>query len=1056
MDLRTSRPERSRLHLAAPLTKRRQPTSTAVLLLAAFGAFLAFLDSTIVNIAFPNIQKSFPTYDIGSLSWVLNAYNIVFAAFLVAAGRLADLFGRKRMFIYGVVVFTVASGLCAVAGTVGQLVAFRVLQGIGAAVLVPASLALVVEGFDAARRAHGVGLWGAAAALASGLGPPIGGAIVQASSWRWAFLVNLPLGIVAVVVARRGLVESRAPGRRRVPDLRGAMLLAVALGLLTLGLIKGPDWGWASAGTLGSFVAGSVALVGFVLSSRSHPAPLIEPAFLRIRSFVAGNVLTVVASTGFYGYLLTHVLFLNYVWGYNLFQTGLAVAPAALVAAVVAAVLGRVADRRGHRMIVVVGALIWASSLVWYLQRVGPTRDFLGAWLPGQLLQGIGVGATLPLLGSAALAGLAAGASYATASAVVSSTRQLGAVIGVAVLVILIGTPARGAAEEVLRRGWAMAAVCFVAVAIGALLLGRTRQVPVGEVEPERAPQPDPRPPQPVVAPLEPVPSASRDADLLEDLPLLAGLDAAALADLRLSAEEVELDAGSYLFHEGDASDSLYVVRNGRLEVLQEGVAVREMGRGEVIGELGLFIDVTRSASIRAVRDSTLLRLTKAQFDKIADSGVLGALVRELASRLHQTPPPAVSSPKSAEVVVGIIGVDAEAPMPMVATELLTALSGHVRAVDPGRVDRDGLERAERAADRVLLHAAVNDASWRDFCLRVADRVVLVAGDPAPPSDPLPARAAGADLVLAGPPADREHRRAWEQRITPRSVHTVRPGHSADDLRPLAARIAGRSVGLILGGGGARGFAHLGVLEELEAAGIPVDRFAGTSMGAVIAGLAASGLDAAGVDAYAYEYFIRNNPASDYTLPIKALTRGRRTPALLRRAFGERLVEELPKEFRCVSVDLLARRKFVHRRGPLADVVGCSLRLPGIFPPYLYDGALHVDGGVLDNLPVSALAGAEGPLVAVNISMGGNARPASATQSADPPKVPGIGDTLMRTMTMGSGMAAAATLAQADVVIRPDTRGVGLLEFHQIDHAREAGRAATREVLPQIVALLHR
>jgi NTE family protein len=1083
MDLQTSQPERSRSgdtgpstsgtaagttgkkirrprehRPAVPLTRRRQPLPKTVLLVAAFGAFLAFLDSTIVNIAFPNIQHSFPTYDLSSLSWVLNAYNIVFAAFLVAAGRLADLLGRKRMFVYGVVVFTVASGLCAIAGTVEQLVAFRVLQGIGAAILVPASLALVVEGFDAARRAHGVGLWGAAAALASGLGPPIGGAIVQASSWRWAFLVNVPLGIVAVVVARRGLVESRAPGRRRVPDLRGAVLLAAALGLLTLGLIRGPDWGWASAGTVGSFVAGAVALVGFVMSSRFHPAPLVEPAFLRIRSFVAGNLLTVIASAGFYGYLLTHVLFLNYVWRYSLLQTGLAVAPAALVAAVVAAVLGRVADRRGHRMIVVIGALIWAGSLVWYLQRVGPTPDFLSEWLPGQLLQGIGVGATLPLLGSAALAGLAAGGSYATASAVVSSTRQLGAVIGVALLVILIGTPAHGAAAEALalRRGWVMAAVCFLAVAIGALLLGRTRGDTAGVVEPEPAPQADSLPPRPVAAHLQPVPSASRDADLLEDLPLFAGLDAAALADIRLSAEEVELEAGSYLFHEGDASDSLYVVRNGHLQVLQENVVIRELGRGEVIGELGLLIDVTRSASIRAVRDSTLVRLTKAQFHTIADAGVLGALVRELATRLHQTPPPAVSRPKSPEVVIGVIGVDADAPVPKVATELLTALSSHVRAVDPGRVDRSGLERAERAADKVVLQAAVDDGAWRDFCLRVADRVVLVAGNPAPPSDPLPAQAAGADLVLAGPPAGREDRRAWEELMTPRSVHTARPGHSADDLRPLAARLAGRSVGLVLGGGGARALAHLGVLEVLEAAGVAVDRFAGTSMGAVIAALAASGLDAAGVDAYVYEFAVRNSPVSDYTLPVKGLTRGRRTPALLRRAYGEQLVEELQKEFRCVSVDLLARRTVVHRRGPLADAVGCSLRLPGVFPPYPYQGSLHVDGGVLDNLPVSALDGAEGPLVAVNIGFGGEARPASGTQSAGLPRVPGIADTLMRTMTMGSGMAAAATLAQADVVIRPDTRGVGLLEFHQIDHAREAGRTATREALPQIIALLQR
>ena len=252
--------------------------------------------------------------------------------------------------------------------------------------------------------------------------------------------------------------------------------------------------------------------------------------------------------------------------------------------------------------------------------------------------------------------------------------------------------------------------------------------------------------------------------------------------------------------------------------------------------------------------------------------------------------------------------------------------------MNPGRVDRDGLERAERAADKVVLHAAVDDAGWRDFCLRVADRVVLVAADPAPPSEPLPARAAGADLVLAGPPAGREHRRAWEELITPRSVHMVRPGRSADDLRPLAARIAGRSIGLVLSGGAARAFAHLGVLEELEAAGVAVDRFAGTSMGAIIAGFAATGMDAAAVDANIYEYFIRNNPTSDYTLPSKGLISGRRTLAALHNAHGGRLVEELPKEFRCVSVDLLARRTVVHRRGPLADVVGCSLRVPGLYP----------------------------------------------------------------------------------------------------------------------------
>ncbi|MDC8981943.1 DHA2 family efflux MFS transporter permease subunit [Mycobacterium marinum] len=1049
----------ARTHLAgharkgfANLTHRRQPSSAAVLLVAAFGAFLAFLDSTIVNIAFPDIQKSFPSYDLGSLSWILNAYNIVFAAFLVAAGRMADLLGRRRTFTFGVVIFTIASGLCAVAGSVEWLVAFRVLQGIGAAVLVPASLALVVEGFEPARRAHAVGLWGAAAAIASGLGPPIGGMLVDWASWRWVFLVNIPLGVVAVLATSRALVESRAAGRRRKPDLRGATLLAGALGLLTLALVKGPDWGWVSVPTLAVFAASAITLVGFVLSSMAAPVPLVEPAYLRSRPFVVGNVLTLVAAAGFYCYVLTHVLYLNYVWGYSLLKAGFAIAPAALVAAVVAALLGRVADRHGHRLIVTLGALVWAGSLFWYLQRVGTEPDFLRRWLPGQLLQGIGVGATLPVLSSAALTGVAKGGSYATTSAVVSTTRQLGAVIGVAALVILIGKPEHGAAADALRRGWAMSAICFVVVAIAAVLLGRTNSKPGQELEPEpaAAARAAPTTTEPVAALI--ANRATDEADLLGNLPLFAGLDAAALAELADRVEEVELQAGSYLFLAGDASDSLYVIRRGRVQVLHGDIVIKELGRGEVLGELGLLIDAPRSASVRALRDSRLVRLTKAQFDQIADRGVLAALVRVLATRLREAPPPAVHT-TSPGVVVSVVGVGADAPVQSVAAGLLTALSKQLRVVDPGRVDIDGLDRAERGADKVLLHAGAQDADWRDFCLRVADRIVLVTGDPDPGAAALPARAQGADLVLAGPTASREQRRSWEELITPRSVHAVHYRRVVQDLRPLAARLAGRSIGLVLGGGGARGFAHLGILEELEQAGVAIDRFAGTSMGAVIASLGASGLDAATADAYAYEYFIRNNPLRDYAVPIKGLVRGRRTLTLLEAAFGDRLVEELPKEFRCVSVDLIARQPVVHRRGRLVDVVGCSLRLPGIYPPQVYQGRLHVDGGVLDNLPVSTLATSDGPLIAVSLASG--EVPGAPLQPDGPPRVPGIGDTLIRTMTIGSQRGADVALGLAQVVIRPDTSAVGLLEFHQIDAAREAGRAAARESMPQIMALLN-
>ena len=456
-----------------PETKVRPRVSArTVLLVASFGAFLAFLDATIVNVAFPNIRESFPDSTISTLSWILNAYSIVFAAFLVVSGRLADLLGRKRAFINGVTLFTIASVLCAVAPSVEVLVAFRVLQALGAAVLVPASLALVVEAFPAEKRAHAIGLWGASAALASGLGPPIGGALVELGNWRLAFLVNLPFGIAAVIAAKRALVESRAPGRRRAPDLLGATISALMLGVLTLGIVKGEDWGWTSPAVIGCFVGAVLLGAAFVVSSKRHRSPLLDPALLRIRPFVVGNLATIVAGVGFYAYLLTNILWLQYVWGYSIVVSGLAVVPGALVAAILASRLGPIAQTRGYRLVIIPGAIVWALAYVWYVARVEVTPDFWGAWLPGQILSGIGVGATLPVLGSAALAAVPGG-RFATASAVNSSARQIGAVLGIAILVVIVGTPSPTSTVDSLRQGWVFSAICFVATALIALFIGK-------------------------------------------------------------------------------------------------------------------------------------------------------------------------------------------------------------------------------------------------------------------------------------------------------------------------------------------------------------------------------------------------------------------------------------------------------------------------------------------------------------------------------------------------------------------------------------------------------
>ena len=228
---------------------RRRPSPQTVLAIASLGAAVAFVDATIVNIAFPNIARSFPGTSISTLSWVLNAYNIVFAAFLMAAARIADLLGRRRVFIFGLELFIVGSLLCAIAPSAGALIAFRVVQALGAAFLVPSAVALVLNAFPPAHRAHGVALLSAVGAAAAGLGPSLGGVLVAAANWRLVFLVNLPIGVAAVLLARRRLIESRMPGRRRIPDLPGALLFAVAIAALVLGIVKGQEGAGAVRGS---------------------------------------------------------------------------------------------------------------------------------------------------------------------------------------------------------------------------------------------------------------------------------------------------------------------------------------------------------------------------------------------------------------------------------------------------------------------------------------------------------------------------------------------------------------------------------------------------------------------------------------------------------------------------------------------------------------------------------------------------------------------------------------------------------------------------------------
>ena len=419
---------------------RRVVAPRTVLLIASAGVFMAFLDNTIVSIAFPDMLRSFPDAGLADLSWVFNIYSVVLGALLVPAGRLADLLGRRRVFLVGTLVFTVASLLCAIAPSVAALLAARALQAAGAATIVPASLALILNAYPEARRGQAVAVWSATGALAAGIGPSIGGLLVDLADWRMVFLINLPLGAAVWRLGATRLVESRAPGRRMFPDLAGAGLLALSIGLLSVAIVQGDSWGWLAVPTVVAALAAIATGVLFGRRCRQHRAPIVDLELLRSRSFVVTGVLTLVGGAGFFALGLANVLYLMNVWGYSALVAGLAGTPAPFLAAAAAIVAGRFVTGRDPRPLLVVGSLIWAAGPLLLIAGFSPTPEYLTAYLPAAAILAIGIGIAFPLVGAIAVAG-APGGRFAEATALNSAIRQVGAALGVAILVALVGRP---------------------------------------------------------------------------------------------------------------------------------------------------------------------------------------------------------------------------------------------------------------------------------------------------------------------------------------------------------------------------------------------------------------------------------------------------------------------------------------------------------------------------------------------------------------------------------------------------------------------------------------
>jgi NTE family protein len=1075
-----------------PILRRREPRALTVLAVASLGVFIAFVDATIVNIAFPDIVRSFPDTSISGLSWVLNAYNIVFAAFLVAAGRIADLLGRRRVFLLGLTVFTLASALCAAAPSAGSLIAFRVLQALGAALLVPSSLGLVLEAFPADRRSHAVALLTAVGAVAAGVGPSLGGLLVTASSWRLVFLVNIPVGIAAYLLSRRHLVESRAPGRRRLPDIAGSLLFALAVAALVLGVIKGEEWGWSSPRVVGSFAA--AVILGAVVAWRCtwHRSPIVDMALLRIRTFTAANAMSVLAAAGFYGYTLANVLFLTGVWHYSVLDAGLAITPGPFVAAAVAGPSSRMAERYGHRVVLFTGGLVWGAAVLWLTARVGPTPAFVSEWLPATVLLGLGAGITLPNLSGAAVAS-APGESFATATGLNSVARQVGAALGVAIVVAIIGMPSPAQAPAAFDHAWYFAAACLLAAGAGSLLIGR---VGAGDdvsrtpslssaaraVLPLARPEPVPPPPEqrlPAPPPPTALPPDVRDPESTEQflarVPMFAGLSASMQEALARRARVVRVSAGDWLFREGDPGDAMYVVRAGRLQLSRaadEGASFRELGRGTALGELSLLTSSPRSASVRAARHSELIAIGRDDFQRLLEDApeLALALTRVLGDHLRESRP-AAPDVRPLPSTIAVFALDPGVPVIELAARLAEALRWHgsiatldgreVEPPQPGTTPAAAygplLDRAELGSDRVLLVAAASapDDPWTQFCLQQGDRLLAVAHEPMPTGAPPRPELLGCDLVGYDVAPGSGTLAGWAESLQPVETHALPRGPALDaGVARIARRLSGRSLGIVLSGGGARAFAHIGVLEELAASGVEIDRVGGVSMGAFVGAMYAAGMDAEEMDAHCYEEWVRRRPLRDYTVPRHGLIRGARVAAMLERVFGTLAIEELSRGFFCASADLRAGELVVSRSGPLAEAVGLSVCMPVLAPPQVRGRQLLVDGSLIDNLPMGTMAAlGEGPLIAVDVkaSFERDGRPNDRHAEL---RTPSLAETLTRVLLLASANTSAAAARYADLTITPRTDGVGLLEFHQLDRAREAGRRAAREALERAPATL--
>jgi EmrB/QacA subfamily drug resistance transporter len=423
-----------------------------VLAIVCVGIILANLDLFIVNVGLPNIASDFREATLEDLSWILNGYAIAYAALLVFFGRLAERHRRNQSFLLGVALFTAASAACSAAGSVEALVAFRVVQAAGAALMTPTSLGLLLASFPADRRGGAVRTWTAIGGLAAALGPVVGGVLVMAS-WRWIFIVNVPIGLIALVIGWWKLPEVPGHDVKR-PNPWAALLVTGGIGALTFAIVKVNDWGWDSRGIGLSFAASIACLLLFVRHCLRSDNPFVDPALFRIRPFTGAALVMGPYSIAFGAMLFSVAMWEQTAWGWSALKTGLAIAPGPLLVPITSLLLaGRLIARFGAATVISAGIVFFVSGLIFWALAIGlePNAAFV---VMGMVPTGIGVGLTFPTLMGVSAASLPP-SSFATGSGVINMIRQAAIAIGVAIFVTVVASPASPVARlAAFHRGW--------------------------------------------------------------------------------------------------------------------------------------------------------------------------------------------------------------------------------------------------------------------------------------------------------------------------------------------------------------------------------------------------------------------------------------------------------------------------------------------------------------------------------------------------------------------------------------------------------------------------